>query len=250
MPKKTTNKKELVDDVVVITPNIDEPDEAKIQQKVSTVSTEVESIRVYTAGEYRAAGNYLTETINPLLRELDEAYDDLISDLHKLHKKAIAKKKKYAEPLLEAKRRIGSLMYDYDERERVKREQERLLLEQAQREAAEEEALHLAEEMQKEGYEDKANEILKKISDGDIEPSQSLPEVIHHPVAVEGVQVRRTNDFEIIDVGKIDRRFMVPDEKAIRQLVKSMGERAEKVVGEGSIRVFKKGNIASGTRRG
>lgn len=250
MPKKATNKKEPVDDISLVTSSIDEPDEAKIQQKVSTVSTEVESICVRNADEYRFAGNYLTETINPLLRELDEAYDDLISDLHKLHKKAISKKKKYAEPLLEAKRRIGRLMYDYDERDRINKERERLLLEQMQREEAEEEAMRQAEELQKEGYDDEANKILQKISSGDIEPSAPLPEIVHRPVSVEGVSVRRTNDFEIIDVNKIDRRFMLPDEKTIRQLVKSMGSRAEKIVGEGSIRVFQKGTVASGTRKG
>ena len=53
-------------------------------------------------------------------------------------------------------------------------------------------------------------------------------------------------DFDIIDDGKINRVYLVPNEAKIRKLVQNLGKDAEKLVG--GIRVRKKTVIAAGGR--
>ncbi len=72
---------------------------------------------------------------------------------------------------------------------------------------------------------------------------QASPEDIFVPqveteVPKADVKIRKNYRFEIIDISKINSSFMVPDLKAIGEIVRGMKEKAVKHVGEGSIKII------------
>jgi len=53
-----------------------------------------------------------------------------------------------------------------------------------------------------------------------------------------GVKIRKTYKFEVIDKAKIDVKYLIPDERTIQMLVTKLHEKAEDIVGTGSIRIL------------
>ncbi len=52
------------------------------------------------------------------------------------------------------------------------------------------------------------------------------------------VKVRRNYKFRVLDINKIDKKYMVPDEKLIQSLVTKNHDKAEFIVGMGSIEIY------------
>jgi hypothetical protein len=235
-----------------------------IEGRIVIISEKVKTITISSDEEYEKAGDFLTTVILPALSEVNEGYDDLISEAYQLHKNMIAKKRKYETPLKEARKVIERSMINWT-REKARRQQEEVRRLQA---AAEEEAKRRAEEeiLEKieaalENENDEESDRLIRVLNGDeadideygreVEEREVeilLPIEVSKPKA-EGVSIRKLKKYRVIDVDKIKREFMMVDEKKIQRVVTAMGEAAEELVGEGSIKVYEEESVAGRMRR-
>lgn len=240
--KKTSEPEYIPPDAVP------EKDLNRLESNLAVIRDRVESIVIRTRDDYQAAAEVLTTEIKPFIALIGELFDDNVSNWRAGWKAAIAKRKRYLEPIEEIERRIKAAMGEFLTQERRRQEEERQRLLIAQQEAAEEETLQRAKEAMKAGDEDGAEAILASLDDGSVRPVAAPPAIIPRAPKAEGVSGRVSYGFRIVDKSKIDRKFMVPDERSIRQLVKSMGVGAIAVVGEGSIEVYEETTIAAGRR--
>lgn len=90
---------------------------------------------------------------NDLISEVGKGYDDVISDAHALHKKLIATKKNYCDPLKKAKEYIIGLIGAWEKREQIRLDKE-----------AEDERVRLQKEQDK--LIAKAGKKIDKLTDG------------------------------------------------------------------------------------
>jgi len=232
---KTTDKTKLPELIV--------PDEVKQEAKaqIQDLVTVARAVTIQNDVEYAEAGDLLTLSIKPALKQLDDAFDPIVRSWHAGHKQTLATKKALAKPLLEAEAQIKKMLGAYAvEQARVKRleaaqaaEEEARVAREAQEAADAEEAVRLLED----GDEAGALELLGVTDDGDDVEEEDEPEPVYvAPVKVkapeaEGVTVRMLKRYRITDPSKINRAFLKPDEKAIQKTVEAIGEAAAQTVG-------------------
>lgn len=129
-------------------------------------------------------------------------------------KKAIdEKRKEMTKPLDEAKKRIMDFFrpaMDKLDKIIIKVNQEM----SAYRRKQEEEARKREEELKKQARED------------DIFVPEVTPDI-----PKTDIKVRKVWKFKVVDKSKIDAKFLIPDEKAINELVRKLKKKAEDVVG-------------------
>jgi hypothetical protein len=127
----------------VETPIQDQAKDAELDKKVTPRVSEARLIKVIDQSTLDAVGERLA--INKALqKEVDEAYDDIISAAHLAHVKALAKKKKYKDPLIQEEAILKTVCRDYlvEQKRLADAEEARLL---RIRQEQEREALRLAE---------------------------------------------------------------------------------------------------------
>lgn len=165
------------------------------------------------------AGDILV-VIKGLRKEVDAAFDPIISKAHAAHKEAVAQKKRADAPLVEAEGYLKpQISRYYDEQERIRLEAER----QAQAEArklAEEEQLRAAEEAEAAGDKEEAEAILEEPT---VAPVVVIPKAVPK---VEGISQRTVWKFRIKDEEKIPRKYMMPDKAAIGKVATGLKSKA------------------------
>lgn len=110
--------------------------EAVLAQRVDDRVEQARAFRVTDASSYKMAAAALI-AIKSLKQEVNDAFDSLIADANTAHKNAIAKKRKYAGPLLECEDLYERTMATYiEEQRRIEAEEGRRLLKQSERVAA------------------------------------------------------------------------------------------------------------------
>jgi hypothetical protein len=254
MAKKT--KKESG---VVLLPELVVPDEveSEAREQIQDLVPVAEAVKIRSDADYAAAGDLLTGSIKPALKQLNGAFDPIIASWHGGHRQTIATKKSLTAPLLAAEKHIKELMGEYDvEQTRLKRIEARAAAEEearAEREAEEarqaEEAVRLLEE----GDEEAALELLGLADEGDDEGEEEEEEVAVYvpPVKVDrpkadGITVRMLKRYRVTDPGKIKRAYLVPDTRKIQKIVEALGEGAEEVVG--GIEFYEKPSVGAQAR--
>lgn len=123
---------------------------------------------------------------------------------------------------------------------RRKREEDARKAEAAAREKADKErrqAEERARKAEEKGQTHKAEQYREQAE------SVSTPIVAPSTPKVSGVHTRKVQKWEYVDQSAITAAYMVPDEKAIAAAVRSMGKRAEGVVG--GIRVWEEDEVVS-----
>lgn len=218
----------------------------EIDQDTTSIAKRAESITVRSQPDYDAAGEFLTTVIKPMQAKISETFDPNIRRWHEGHRAAIREKKEFSDPVDEAERLVKKAMGQYVLEDRRRREEEQRKLEEAAREAAEEEAVERLMEAQEDGDEEEVEAITGELERG-VE-TIAMPPVVHRNPKAEGVAGRTVWKCAVVDQEKVVRGFLVPDVKAIEAIVKKMGPRAGKIVGEGSIRVWEDVTIAAGRR--
>lgn len=164
---------------------------------------EAKKLVIETPEQYSAAAEKL-KVIKALIAEVDSTFDPNIKRWHTGHKEAIAEKKKFADPLAEAEKKIKSKMQEYDdERERLEAE-ERKRLEAAAIKEAEDRRLDEAEAMVDEGqaYGDPAliAEAMSLLEDPVETPVVYVPRSV--PV-VSGISKPETHRAEVVDLNQL-----------------------------------------------
>lgn len=147
-----------------------------------------------------------------------------------LHKAITAQENKYDAPWATADQRVRKMISEYHTAEADKRRREEARLAEEARRRKEEEQLNQAIKLDAAGKTEEAAAVLDK-------PVVAPPVRLAGPVKTAGVTMVTVTRYEIIDASKLNREFLVPDEKGIAAIVKSSPERAEQIVGAGAIRV-------------
>jgi septal ring factor EnvC (AmiA/AmiB activator) len=137
------------------------------------------------------------KSVKSLLKEIDDTFNDMIQKAHELHKTALSKKNKYADPLKAMEKTLKAKMT-------------RWITEQEKKRMAEEARIRAAREKEAEELR------MMGITDTPVEP------VKVEEVQKSGIIYQTKWDFEIVDKELIPRDYLIPDEKKIGQIVKAM----------------------------
>lgn len=217
----------------------------RAQAASQTVLEVARGIVITSDSEYAAAAEFRRECIAEPRRQLAEDFKPVKQGLDREHKRVCALEKKYDAPFKLAQEIVDSLMFAWqDERKRQKEEEQRLLTESL-RQDAEREAAEEAAELIASGDDEAAEEILTSLATGKVELAVAPPPMINTPLKVQGTSFRTLKRFEMLDESKLKRAYLIPDEKLIQNAVNAHGYDAERIVGEGSIRVYDKPSIGS-----
>ncbi len=167
-----------------------------------------------------------------------EAFDELVSDANRLHKKAFAKLKENLRPFENNKTIIQAKLTNYMIAERQKREEEerkrqaKLRKEEEERRAKEEAArLREAEKLEKVGDIEGSELALNQAEEVREQPIIVPEKNIVKEMKKSGVQMRTTWKYRVIDPKKVKRDFLMLDIVKINKTVTALKESANYIVG-------------------
>ncbi len=195
------------------------PDTSECTEQASKITLAAKSMRVVDAQTYATAGEFLKH-IKKARQVLADTFNDPIAKAHETHKAMLAAKKQHDQPLDQAEQLVKSKMLDWQrEEDRKRREEEARLREQA-RKLEEERRLAEAAELERQGESERAEAV--------IAAPVVAPPVVLAPTTpkVSGISTRKVWKFRIVDQNIIPRNYMIPDEKALGSLARSLQERA------------------------
>lgn len=166
--------------------------------------------------------NEFVKLVKTMMKEYDNAFDDVIAGLRELKKKAVNKKKEYYEPLVKAeaiaKAEINRYLDVLEEKEIAARKK---LAEEA------EERFSKARDLEAAGKPEAAEALREE--ETTVAPIPDAPKI-------EGSHRKELWDAEVIDESKLLRKHLMPDLVAIKKEAREMKEKAN-IPG---VRVFKK----------
>ena len=213
----------------------------KVEKKALSLPDRAKAIIVNSDDTYKEAGEFLRD-IKTLHKAITEHHDPMIKAAHEAHRVSIAAKKKFTDPLDEAERLVKPKMAIYVREIELAKQKEREKLEREAREKAEAEALQRAKEAEAAGDKASAEQILQEAVDS---PPVILESKDDKPQS-EGVSTKKTWKWRLKDESKVDRKYMIVDEKKINALVRALGKVAQETVG--GIEVFEEINVSVKTR--
>jgi len=212
----------------------------QVEEQVAVVVAAAQAITIDSQETFEAAAAFLTEELKPALQEIERTFGPIVTAAHLAHKEALAQRRRHEQPLKDAERIVKAAIGIYaSEQQEIARqaEQERL---EAARKAAEDRAVEEAARLESDGHQEAAEERL----------AQPVAPVVTGPAPAApkaaGISTRGTFDFEITDEGSIDRKFMTPDLKKIRAIVRGVGADAAELVG--GIEVIERVDVAAKAR--
>jgi hypothetical protein len=190
---------------------------------------------IKTNDDYTRAGQILL-TIKDIRKKIEATFKPIKQKMDAAKKEVLDQEKASDKPLLEAESWIKPLISGYlIEQERIRKEEENRLREQARKEE-EERQLQAAIEAEQNGSKEEAEEIISA-------PVQAAPVVVPKTVPkVAGISQRENWDFEIVSESLLPRQYLMPNLVAIRQVVRGLKGNAN-IPG---VKVFKTSSIAAG----
>lgn len=188
----------------------------EVETKAMSIVDQAKAVKVVDIESYKYAGE-LWKSIGDMIKEVKATFDPICEAANKAHKAATAKRASFLDPLESVYRSVKRLMSDYDaEQERIRREAEEKLREQARKEE-EERRLQEAIALEQSGQKEVAEAVMEA-------PVYVAPVVIPKvvPKMTGGPVFQKRWDFEITDINQIPRQYMVPDLVKIRQIVTAL----------------------------
>ena len=187
---------------------------------------QAQALVIHTPNTYTQAGELLKD-IKALRKEVDAAFDPIITAAHAAHKEANAQKKRAETPLIEAEAILKRGLIAYDtEQERGRRIEERRLQEIARND---EEARQVAEaaalERQANATADHAEaEQIRAEAQAVLMQPVAAPVVVvqTNTPKVAGISYREVWRFRVTDATKIPREYPAVDEQKIGGVVRAM----------------------------
>ena len=214
--------------------NVMENSEVKeLNEQSNQLSETILVLKVVTAAQYENAGEKLKE-VKGIQKRLESQRKLFTQPLDQAKSAIMDFFRKPEEKLKQAESTLKRAMDGYyQEQERIAREAQARLDEQArkEREKLEAQAKRAAES----GKTEKADILLTKAAMVD------APVVVAQQTSVSGQSVRKDWDFTIEDASLIPREYLMPDESKIRKMVKAFKEDA-KIPG---VKAFSKNIISS-----
>lgn len=210
----------------------------------SSALDKARAVTIQTQKDLDAADMFRQDII-ALLRQIEESFDPHIARAHDQHKALIAEKKKFTEIPTQAleilKPKIAKYIQDQDDARRQAEREAELKRQEAKRlqETAVVKAWHLVDNDQAV----EAEQVLEQAAEKAEEVQSTAPPIPEKPRAA--VSLKTLWDFEIVDVEKIPRKYMVPDLVTIGKIVRAVKDQAD-IPG---IRVFQKTTVADKGRR-
>jgi hypothetical protein len=204
----------------------EEKEERELQQEIHSLVQQANAFQVQSDEDYSALGHFLVG-LKALADKIEKHHRPNITRWHEGHKAALSDLNRDLKPVQEALvtgKRIGVAWVQAREEER----QRQILEEERQRQLAAEAAEVETPDFEDEDMDPWDEPVLLAA------PSAPLPA----PPKAAGISTVKTPKFELLDIDKADRRFLTWDHGKIRDLVRSLGTDAARVVGEGAIRVY------------
>lgn len=213
-------------------------DEAELLKREShDLVAQAKALTIKSTEEYEQAAFFL-QGCKELRQKIEEHHRPNIQRWHEGHKSAVADLKRDSEPVELATGIVKAAVKTYLEIQAEKRRQYEL--EQAARAAEAEKARQAALAAPAVDPWEEAEEVEENrvdITHTSGEPWAVTPPPPPLPTGLGITQAKRWA-FELLDIGKATRTVLTWDEKKIRQLVNSLGQDAEEIVGKGAIRIF------------
>jgi len=149
---------------------------------------------------------------------IKEDFEPTIKAAHQAHKQALAQRDQHLKPVTEAKKILASKVgaWRAEQERKAREERERMLAEARRRE--EERRLAAAEAAEAAGDHETAEALLNAAANETAVAPVAPPSP---PPKPKGVTFREKWCFEITDPDAIPRKFLVPDEKAIRAYIQA-----------------------------
>ena len=198
-----------------------------IEQESTALVVKAKGMVITTQEENIVAGEFL-QSIKAMQGEVKEAFDPIIEKAHAAHKEAITQRDKYLDPLKEAEKIIKGLKTEYvNEVERIAREQQRKLQEEAERKAEaerkrkEEQERQWREKAEKLEAEGRLAEAAKAQEKADLRAMEAeavqaeVPILAPPEIKVKGESYRDKWSCEVIDINLLPREWMIPNQSAL-----------------------------------
>lgn len=194
----------------------------EVQEVTTTalaVPDQARAIVVIDNASYAAAAELLI-TIKGIRRKIEDTFKPIKQKMDAAKKEVLDQERAADAPLRQAEDYLKPQLAKWDaEQERIRREEEARLREEA-RKREEEARLQAALEAEKNGQKEEAESIL------DEKPAYIPPVVLPKATPkVQGISYRDNWKFRITNPNKIPKEYMVPDEKAIGVIVGRLKER-------------------------
>lgn len=217
--------------------NLPETPEQEVAERALSVPEKAQAIVVVDNETYGQAGEVLT-VIKGLRKEINAAFDPIISKANAAHKEAVAQKKKADAPLIEAEAYIKPQIAGYLREQERKRQEEEARLRLEVKKKADEDKMAAALAAEEAGDNEEAEAIIS-------DPAPAAPVVLASTTPkLADVSVKTIWKFRITDVNKIPRQYMMPNEQAIGSVVRST-KGAIQITG---IEAYSEDSVAAGAR--
>lgn len=216
------------------------PEDEDLRKSASQMEKRALALTITDGASYAKAAEFLVE-IKRIARQVEERFQEPCSAAHTAWKKMTALRDAVMSPFLKSEIVVKSLIGTYQQEQEQKRQEELRKAEAKARQKAEEERKKAIAEAKERGD----REAVKALKEAPIIPQVDPSKLkVEAPPKIEGVSVRMTWDWEIVDEAKIPRAFLKVDDAKIGKTVRALGKNH----GIGGITVFEKAVTAAGTR--
>jgi hypothetical protein len=207
----------------------------KLNQEVRGYPKQASDIIIHDEKTLKAGNDFLL-AIKAMRKKIAETFNPIIDKAHKAHKEAVAKKKEIEEPLIRAENEVKLRIASYVKKiEEERREAERKAAEEEQKRLeAQIHAEELARELEERGHDREAKEVRDRV------PEFKAP-VLPKTPTLNNVQVKWFYKWEVEDINKVPRQFLIVDRAKVTAYVNAHKEQTN-IPG---IRVFKESSVAA-----
>jgi uncharacterized membrane protein YqiK len=223
--------------------NLPKIDETALAKKHEGVIDSAKETAVTTPEQYKSAVGFLgviKEFEKEIIAETQPTIDKIKSakaEIEKARKEAVDLQRRHLGPLQEAEKIIKGKIAHFKTLEEVKLRKERERKEAEARKKAEEERALAEFEAECDG-DDEELEVLQST------PVEPEPVEVSKGTQAKGAEVRKVWDYEIEDIEKLPRGYMIPDHKKIKHDLSAF-KGDTKIPG---VRVFQKPVVAAVNR--
>lgn len=197
-----------------------------VTAKALTWPDRAKALVITSHEHYSQAGEFLKD-IKALRKEVDAAFDPIITKAHEAHKEACGQKKRADTPLLEAETILKRGLIAWDtERERQRVIEERRLHELARQEA---EARQVAEAAALEAEANAATDLteaseIRREAETVLQAPVMVPVVVvaKDTPKVSGITYREVWKYRVVDDTKIPREYLTRDDVKIGGVVRAL----------------------------